>query len=95
MVGSKPGPVVPASAVVTFAGIEKVLVVKDGKAVENGELIDLTREKKLNISSFGEDAVGELYILAFDGRIGTGRSFLVDPDRGVVIAVRDFSVRTG
>ncbi len=42
---------------------------KDGKAVENGELIDLTRQKKLNISSFGEDAEGELYILAFDGRI--------------------------
>ena len=42
---------------------------KDGKAVENGELIDLTRQKKLNISSFGEDAAGELYILAFDGRI--------------------------
>ena len=35
------------------------------------------------------------YLQAFDGRIGTGRSFLVDPDRGVVIAVRDFSVRTG
>jgi glucose/arabinose dehydrogenase len=42
---------------------------KDGKAVENRELIDLTRQKKLNISSFGEDAAGELYILAFDGRI--------------------------
>lgn len=35
------------------------------------------------------------YLQAFDGRIGTGRSFLVDPDRGVVVAVRDFSVRTG
>ena len=42
---------------------------KDGKAVENAELVDLTRQKKLNISSFGEDAAGELYILAFDGRI--------------------------
>ena len=27
------------------------------------------REKKLNIAAFGEDAEGELYILAFDGRI--------------------------
>jgi hypothetical protein len=35
------------------------------------------------------------YLLAFDGRIGTGRSFLVDLDRESVLAVRDFSVRTG
>jgi hypothetical protein len=34
------------------------------------------------------------YLLAFDGRIGTGRSFLVDLDAGEVVAVRDFSVRT-
>lgn len=34
------------------------------------------------------------YLLAFDGRIGTGRSFLVDLDAGSVVAVRDFSVRT-
>jgi hypothetical protein len=35
------------------------------------------------------------YLLAFDGRIGTGRSFLVDIDQKSVVAVRDFSVRTG
>lgn len=35
------------------------------------------------------------YLLAFDGRIGTGRSFLVDPAGKKVVAVRDFSVRTG
>jgi hypothetical protein len=35
------------------------------------------------------------YLLAFDGRIGTGRSFLVDLDSKKVITVRDFSVRTG
>ena len=35
------------------------------------------------------------YLLAFDGRVGTGRSFLVDLDAGTVVAVRDFSVRTG
>lgn len=35
------------------------------------------------------------YLLAFDGRVGTGRSFLVDLDRDAVVAVRDFSVRTG
>lgn len=34
------------------------------------------------------------YLLAFDGRIGTGRSFLVDPSGKKVVAVRDFSVRT-
>lgn len=35
------------------------------------------------------------YLLAFDGRVGTGQSFLVDPDTGAVVAVREFSVRTG
>jgi hypothetical protein len=34
------------------------------------------------------------YLLAFDGRVGTGRSFLVDLDQKEVVAVRDFSVRT-
>ena len=34
------------------------------------------------------------YLLAFDGRIGSGRSFLVDLSKNDVIAVRDFSVRT-
>ncbi|HEX8203005.1 MAG TPA: PQQ-dependent sugar dehydrogenase, partial [Isosphaeraceae bacterium] len=47
------------------------LRAEDGKAVANGELIDLKRpgQPKLNVSGFGEDARGELYILAFDGRI--------------------------
>jgi hypothetical protein len=35
------------------------------------------------------------YLLAFDGRIGTGRSFLVDTTAKSVVAVRDFSVRAG
>lgn len=35
------------------------------------------------------------YLLAFDGRVGTGRSFLVDLRQRSVVAVRDFSVRTG
>ena len=35
------------------------------------------------------------YLLAFDGRIGTGRSFLIDPTAKAVVAVRDFSVRAG
>jgi hypothetical protein len=35
------------------------------------------------------------YLLAFDGRIGTGRSFLVDTGAKSVVAVRDFSVRAG
>jgi len=34
------------------------------------------------------------YLLAFDGRVGTGRSFLCDLDANQVVAVRDFSVRT-
>lgn len=35
------------------------------------------------------------FLQAFDGRVGSGRSFLVDPEQNVVVAVRDFSVRTG
>jgi hypothetical protein len=35
----------------------------------NGELIEVSPRTKLNIASFGEDPQGELYILAFDGRI--------------------------
>jgi glucose/arabinose dehydrogenase len=42
---------------------------EQGKVLANGELIDVRRAPKLNIASFGEDAQGELYILAFDGRI--------------------------
>lgn len=45
------------------------LRARDGKAVASGELIKVTPQTKLNIASFGEDARGELYILAFDGRI--------------------------
>jgi glucose/arabinose dehydrogenase len=40
-----------------------------GKLLANGELIDLRQNPRLNIAAFGEDAAGELYILAFDGRI--------------------------
>ncbi|MFO0889268.1 MAG: PQQ-dependent sugar dehydrogenase [Isosphaeraceae bacterium] len=39
------------------------------KLLENGELIDLAKNPKLNIASFAEDPDGELFILAFDGRI--------------------------
>jgi hypothetical protein len=35
------------------------------------------------------------YLLAFDGRIGSGRSFLADLESKQIISVRDFSVRTG
>jgi quinoprotein glucose dehydrogenase len=41
----------------------------NGKAVAKGQLIDMKRDRKLNIAGFGEDPQGELYILAFDGRI--------------------------
>lgn len=38
--------------------------------VANAELIDIQRNgKKLPVAAFGEDEAGELYILAFDGRI--------------------------
>jgi hypothetical protein len=35
------------------------------------------------------------YLLAFDGRVGSGRSLLVDLDDRKVVTVRDFSVRAG
>jgi hypothetical protein len=35
------------------------------------------------------------YLLAFDGRVGSGRSLLVDLGERQVIRVRDFSVRAG
>ena len=41
----------------------------DGKAAESGELIEFNPKKVLNIATFGEDADGELYFTAFDGRI--------------------------
>ena len=40
-----------------------------GKFVVGDEIVDLGRNPKLNIAAFGEDRAGELYILAFDGRI--------------------------
>lgn len=42
---------------------------KDGKATEVAELIDLRNNPVLNIASFAEDRAGELFILAFDGKI--------------------------
>ena len=42
---------------------------ENGKVVAKGELVDLKHSPKLNIASFGEDPEGELYILAFDGRV--------------------------
>lgn len=44
---------------------------QDGRLLANGELIDLKAQgqPKLNIAAFGEDAAGELYVLAFDGRV--------------------------
>jgi len=35
------------------------------------------------------------YLLAFDGRIGSGRSFLIDLVDNTLVTTRDFSVRTG
>ena len=35
------------------------------------------------------------YLLAFDGRVGSGRSFLIDLVDNALVTTRDFSVRTG
>ncbi len=44
---------------------------QEGRLVANGEIIDLKAkgQPKLNIAAFGEDAAGEVYVLAFDGRV--------------------------
>lgn len=42
---------------------------KDGQAVESGELIDVGKQKVLNIAAFGENHEGDVLILAFDGKI--------------------------
>jgi glucose/arabinose dehydrogenase len=41
---------------------------KDGQAVETGELTDVNKSK-LPIAAFGEDREGDMFILAFDGRL--------------------------
>jgi glucose/arabinose dehydrogenase len=45
------------------------LRAEKGELVADAELIDVKKGPKLNIASFGEDSHGELFILAFDGRI--------------------------
>jgi hypothetical protein len=42
---------------------------EDRSVIANEEIIDLSKNQKINISGFGEDPAGELYILGFDGRI--------------------------
>ena len=42
-----------------------------GKATISGEIVDISKQKPLNIAVFGEDRDGELTILAFDGKLHT------------------------
>jgi glucose/arabinose dehydrogenase len=42
---------------------------EDGQVRSNRELVEVTPKTKLNVAAFGEDRAGELYILAFNGRI--------------------------
>lgn len=43
---------------------------KDGKAIESREVIDLKKERPIQISAFGQDPQGELYLLGLnDGKI--------------------------
>ncbi len=46
-------------------------------------------------SQHGRWTLDVWYLLAFDGRVGSGRSFLVDLVDGLLVTSRDFSVRTG
>lgn len=45
------------------------LRAENGKAIVNGELIDIRRNPGLKIASFAEDRDGEILILSFDGKI--------------------------
>ena len=56
-----PPPTVVPSALGTIWGFR----YKDGKLAEHGTLLQQTR----NIASFAQDQAGELYVLAFDGRV--------------------------
>ena len=60
VIGSKPAPAVPASAVVRFAGLEKVLIVKDDKAVEKQVTTGRTVGDRIEIVT--GIAVGELVV---------------------------------
>ena len=46
-------------------------------------------------SQHGRWTLDVWYLLAFDGRVGSGRSFLVDLIDHALVTTRDFSVRTG
>jgi glucose/arabinose dehydrogenase len=49
----------------------------DGKAVESGELIEVGKQKVLNIAAFGEDHSGDLLIMAFPS--GDGKLYRLVP----------------
>ena len=60
VVGDREVPTVPESAIVTFAGLQKVIMVKDGKAVERPVTTGARRAKDIEISSGLE--LGELVV---------------------------------
>lgn len=49
----------------------RIWAVKEegGKAKASGEIVDLSKNRPINIAAFGEDPKGELMILGFDGKI--------------------------
>lgn len=51
VVGSRSVPTVPESAIVTFAGLQKVITVKDGRAVERPVTTGLTQAERVEIIS--------------------------------------------
>jgi RND family efflux transporter MFP subunit len=60
VVGSKPSPTVPATAIIRFAGNTKVITVEDGKAREKQVTIGRTSEDRVEILS--GIAVGDLVV---------------------------------
>jgi RND family efflux transporter MFP subunit len=68
--------VVPRSAVVTFAGIEKVVTVKDGKALERPVTTGRRTDELVEILS-GIEA-GEQVVVE-PGNLATGAAVLVEP----------------
>lgn len=77
LVGEKPAPSVPAGAIVTFAGLHKVIVVEDGKAVEKHVTIGQTLGDRVEIVT--GLALGDR-VVAQPGSLKHGQPVRVKPE---------------
>jgi multidrug efflux pump subunit AcrA (membrane-fusion protein) len=67
---------VPSSAVVTFAGIEKVFAVKDGKAVERTVVVGRREADWVEIT---EGLSADEQIVVTPGNLVTGQPVTIEP----------------